>query len=55
MTQIQPLTCFEDISSLVKALPTANETAVAAARERESTLTKPAGALGRLEELCEWL
>jgi nicotinate-nucleotide--dimethylbenzimidazole phosphoribosyltransferase len=55
MTQIQPLTCFEDIRSLVKALPTANETAAAVARERESTLTKPAGALGRLEELCEWL
>lgn len=55
MTQIQPPTCFDDIRTLVKVLPAANESAAAAARERESTLTKPAGALGRLEELCEWL
>jgi len=55
MIQIQPPTCFDDVRSLVEAFPAANETAAAAARERESTLTKPAGALGRLEELCEWL
>ena len=55
MTQIQPPTCFDDIRALVKALPAADESAATAARERESTLTKPAGALGRLEELCEWL
>ncbi|WP_159710001.1 nicotinate-nucleotide--dimethylbenzimidazole phosphoribosyltransferase [Geminicoccus flavidas] len=40
------------------ALPPPDSAALAAARQREATLTKPAGALGRLEEvtahLCAW-
>ena len=36
-------------------MPKADEAARAAAREREGQLTKPAGALGRLEEISEWM
>jgi nicotinate-nucleotide--dimethylbenzimidazole phosphoribosyltransferase len=40
---------------LVADLPTADTAAAAAARSREAALLKPAGALGRLEELTAWL
>ena len=46
---------FDDIRLLVDTMPDADEAAVAAVREREQTLTKPAGSLGRLETLVEWL
>ena len=36
-------------------MPKADEAARAAAREREAELTKPAGSLGRLEEIAEWM
>ena len=36
-------------------MPKADEAARAAAREREGQLTKPAGSLGRLEEISEWM
>lgn len=40
---------------LLAALPGADQQAVAAVRARGSQLTKPPGALGRLEEIVEWL
>ncbi|MCB1488228.1 MAG: nicotinate-nucleotide--dimethylbenzimidazole phosphoribosyltransferase, partial [Bauldia sp.] len=46
---------FDDIRSLVRNLPGADQDAVAAVRARDAGLTKPAGALGRLETLVEWL
>lgn len=46
---------FDDIRSLVKQMPGPDVAAVLAKREREGQLTKPAGALGRLEEISEWL
>jgi nicotinate-nucleotide--dimethylbenzimidazole phosphoribosyltransferase len=46
---------FDDIRALVADMPSANEPALAAAREREGQLTKPAGSLGRLEEIAEFL
>jgi nicotinate-nucleotide--dimethylbenzimidazole phosphoribosyltransferase len=46
---------FDDIRSLLGQMPKADEAAGAAAREREADLTKPAGALGRLEEIAEWM
>lgn len=46
---------FDDIRALVKQMPGADEAAVAAVRERDAVLTKPAGSLGRLEEIAEWL
>ncbi len=46
---------FDDIRALFPLLPPASETCVADVRERDRELTKPAGSLGRLEELVEWL
>lgn len=36
-------------------MPGPDESAIAAVRARDSVLTKPAGALGRVEEIVEWL
>ncbi len=52
VTAIRP---FDDIRDLLKKMPKADEAARAAAREREGQLTKPAGSLGRLEEISEWM
>jgi nicotinate-nucleotide--dimethylbenzimidazole phosphoribosyltransferase len=46
---------FDDIRNLVKDIPGPDLDAVAACRVREGQLTKPPGALGRLESLSEWL
>ncbi len=46
---------FDDIRALLKKMPGPDEAAIAAAREREGQLTKPAGSLGRLEELSAFL
>lgn len=46
---------FDDIRNLVRSMPRADEAAVAAVRERDAQLTKPAGSLGRMEEIAEWL
>jgi len=46
---------FDDIRALLKGMPGPDATALAAARERQAQLTKPAGSLGRLEEIAEFL
>ncbi|MFN4141403.1 nicotinate-nucleotide--dimethylbenzimidazole phosphoribosyltransferase [Aestuariivirga sp.] len=46
---------FDDIRNLLKDLPGPDLEAVRACRAREAQLTKPPGALGRLESLSEWL
>jgi nicotinate-nucleotide--dimethylbenzimidazole phosphoribosyltransferase len=46
---------FDDIRALLGKMPKADEAARAAARERDVQLTKPAGSLGRLEEIAEWM
>jgi nicotinate-nucleotide--dimethylbenzimidazole phosphoribosyltransferase len=46
---------FDDIRNLLKELPGPDQDAVRKARAREGQLTKPPGALGRLETLTEWL
>lgn len=46
---------FDDVRDLLRQLPPADEEAVAAVRARDRTLTKPPGALGRLETIVEWL
>lgn len=51
-SEIRP---FEEIRMLFANLPAACEKSVAAVRARDAQLTKPAGALGRLEEIVEWL
>jgi nicotinate-nucleotide--dimethylbenzimidazole phosphoribosyltransferase len=46
---------FDDFRELLRNLPGPDTAALAAARERDAQLTKPAGALGRLEEVAFWL
>lgn len=43
------------IAGLITSLPAADQAARAQAQAREPMLTKPAGALGRLEDLAAWL
>ena len=46
---------FDDIRALITKMSGPDEAAVAAVRAREAQLTKPAGSLGRLEGIVEWL
>jgi len=46
---------FDDIRALVKGMPGPDAGAVAAVSARDAVLTKPPGALGRLEAMVEWL
>ena len=46
---------FEEIRMLLANLPAPCEESVAAVRARDAQLTKPPGALGRLEVIAEWL
>ena len=46
---------FDDFRELLRNLPGPDSAALVAARERDSQLTKPPGALGRLEEIAFWL
>ena len=44
---------FDDFRLLLQTLPGPDEAAVAAVRARDAVLTKPRGALGRLEEIAQ--
>jgi nicotinate-nucleotide--dimethylbenzimidazole phosphoribosyltransferase len=55
MTLEPGATPFDDVRRLIATMPGPDEAAVAAVRERDRNLTKPAGSLGRLEWLVEWL
>ncbi|KQS73110.1 nicotinate-nucleotide--dimethylbenzimidazole phosphoribosyltransferase [Rhizobium sp. Leaf371] len=46
---------FDDFRALLRQLPGPDSGALGAARARDGQLTKPAGALGRLEEIAFWL
>jgi len=46
---------FDDIRALLADMPSADETALVAVRERQAQLTKPMGSLGRLEEIAEFM
>lgn len=46
---------FDDFRELLKNLPGPDVRALEAARKRDAQLTKPPGALGRLEEIAFWL
>lgn len=50
-----PPPSFDAIRGMLAQMPPPDDEAAAAARERERQLTKPAGSLGRLEEIAEWL
>lgn len=55
MSTLTPVSGFDDLRSLVRQLPGPDAAAAEACRRREAELTKPTGALGRLEELAGWL
>jgi nicotinate-nucleotide--dimethylbenzimidazole phosphoribosyltransferase len=51
----KPMADLNEIRALMAYLPEPDLEARTAAATREQHLTKPAGALGRLEELAAWL
>jgi nicotinate-nucleotide--dimethylbenzimidazole phosphoribosyltransferase len=51
----QDIRPFDEIRMLFADLPAADARAVADVRARDAQLTKPPGALGRLEDIIEWL
>ena len=51
----EPVADLDEIRALMAHLPGPDLEAGAAATARQAELTKPAGALGRLEELAIWL
>lgn len=55
MTTRQPVASLAEIRAVMKELPGPDLNAATATAAREAQLTKPAGALGRLEELTAWL
>lgn len=55
MTSQNPPASLQELRNLLAMLPDGDAMAADAAAAREAQLTKPAGALGRLEELSAWL
>lgn len=55
MTPLPAIGSLEDVGKALTALPGPDKTAADAAMDREQQLTKPPGALGRLEDLILWL
>lgn len=54
MSQLPKITCLDDIRQILGDLPGPDLEAAKAAQAREPQLTKPAGSLGRLEQLSAW-
>jgi len=50
-----PFSTFDDLRAMMGMLPSADAGAMARARGRDAVLTKPPGALGRLEDVAVWL
>lgn len=55
MTIVPPVLPFDGIRNLMKDLPALDSEAVEKCRARDRNLTKPPGALGRLEAIAEWV
>jgi len=55
MPPANPISSLDDLWGRLRQLPAADATAAAAARAHQQRLTKPPGALGRLEDLAIWL
>lgn len=55
MTTISEITSLRDIAGLIDTLPSFDDAAAQAATDRQNSLTKPPGALGRLEEIAIFL
>lgn len=50
----QTFQTLADISALLDKMPTPDAKALAAAKDRDASLTKPLGSLGRLEQIAAW-
>jgi len=55
MTSLPSVSSFGELRALLADLPGPDLAAAAACRARDAQLTKPPGALGRLEDLADWL
>ncbi len=55
MPPANPISNLDDLCRRLRQLPAADAAAAASARARQDRLTKPRGALGRLEDLAIWL
>ena len=55
MTTNSEITSLKDIAGVIDALPKFDDAAAQAATDRQNSLTKPPGALGRLEEIAIFL
>lgn len=55
MKAFGPVSSFSAVHDLIDSMPAADEKALAAWAAREPQLTKPAGSLGRLEEISRFL
>ncbi len=55
MTLAEQLSGLDDIRALAREVPGPDAAAAERTRERDAQLTKPAGALGRLEDLAVWV
>ena len=55
MSEDQPISSLDEIRDMLAEMPAADLPSGSAAATHQAQLTKPAGALGRLEELAEWL
>ena len=45
----------QDVAETLSNLPAPDKDAIAAAASRQAMLTKPAGSLGRLEDMALWM
>ena len=54
MTKLPTITTLDDVRQVLTELPGPDLEAARAAQAREPQLTKPAGSLGRLEQLAAW-
>lgn len=55
MAESAPAAPFDDIRRLIDTMPGPDFAAGEAVRARDAMLTKPAGSLGRLEDIAEWV
>lgn len=55
MSSMPKITCLDDMRQILGDLPGPDLEAAKAAQAREPQLTKPAGSLGRLEQLAAWV
>jgi nicotinate-nucleotide--dimethylbenzimidazole phosphoribosyltransferase len=55
MPPASPISSLDDLYRRLRQLPASDEAAATAARAHQARLTKPPGALGRLEDLAIWL